>query len=219
MTLRLIALGTLALATAMHGVAFADHDHDDGGGRLEEHRRDRDDRVAWVEGRYEDREIRRVVPAITRDEWVPERREVVVVPAVTQEIRVPAVVERVWRPAVVERAWVPEVRERVRGAEGFQIRWDGHDVAFRVGGGRDEYRVVTPAHWEERCVSPAHYEDVVVRPERCETRIVVPERREVRVVEPAHMRTVVVCAERVEVTCERVWIPGRYEERGEHRRD
>jgi hypothetical protein len=219
MTKRRIAFLTLALAAAMPTAAFADPDHDDGRGRWEEHRRDRDDRVVWVQGRYEDREVRRVVPAVTRDEWVPERREEVVVPAVTEVVRVPAVVERVYVPAVVERVWVPEVRERVGDRGGIQIRWNGHGVDLSVGrDGCDEVRV-RPAHWEDRCVSPAHYEDRVVTPARCETRIIAPERREMRVVEAAHVRTVIVCAERVEFTRERVWIPGHYEQCRERRCD
>jgi hypothetical protein len=208
---RMLAVGTLALAAVLPGAAFADRDDgrcDEIGGRR-----------VWVEGRYEDRETRRVVPAITRDEWVPERREVVVVPAVTQEFRVPAVVERVYVPTVVERTWVPEVRERVYVPGRIEVRFDHHGVDFRgsTDGGYED-RVVRRGHWEDRCTTPAHYEDRVVTPERCETRIVVPERREVRV-EPAHMRTVVVCAERVEVTRERVWIPGHVEERRDLRRD
>jgi hypothetical protein len=206
-----IALSALTLASVFAGSAFADpKDHGRDGDR-DEHRRhddDRDQRGRYVPGHYEAREVRRVIPAVTREEWVPERREIVVIPAVTQEVKIPAVVERVWRPETRERVWVPETRERRRLADRIEVRFDRRGVDFSLG----DDCVVTPAHYETRCI-PAHYENVVVQPERCETRIVSPERREWRVVECAHMQTVVVCAERVECSTEYVWVPGCFEER------
>ena len=218
MTFRLIALGTLALATVLSGAAFADRDHDDGRGRDDRRHEDRHEWRVWIEGRYETREFRRVVPAVTRDEWVPDRYETVVIPAVTREVRIPAVVERVWIPEVHERVYVPAVVERVRVGGAIDIRFDRH--GFDFGGFRAphyETRVVREARYETRCI-PGRYEERVVRTERCETRVVVPERCERRLVERGHMRCVVVRAERVEVTCERVWIPGHHETRRDHRR-
>jgi hypothetical protein len=219
MTLRRVVLGALALATVLPGAAFADRDHHDGRGRDDRRHEEKHGRRTWIEGRYEIREIRRVVPAVTRTEWVPDRYETVVIPAVVREVRVPAVVERVWVPETRERVYVPAVTERVGVGARIDVRFDRHGFDF---GGLSlphyETRVVREARWETRCI-PGHFEERVVSVERCETRIVVPERCERRLVECGHWRTVIVCAERVEVACERVWIPGRYEERRDRRCD
>src|SRR6185295_18816296 len=135
------------------------------------------------------------------------RREIVVIPAVTQEVKIPAVVERRWVAETRERVWVPETRERRRIADRIEVRFDRHGLDVSLG----DDCVVTPAHYETRCI-PAHYENVVVCPARCETRVIEPERREWRVVECGRMRTVIVCAERVECSTEYVWVPACYEQ-------
>ncbi len=168
----------------------------------------------WVAGHMERRETRHVLPAVTREELVPERREVVVIPAVTREVVVPAVVERVYVPAVVQRVYVGEVRERVLVPGRFDVRIDRHGFEMRDWcAPHYEDRVVREGCYEDRCVTPAHYEDRVTCRERREVRVIVPERRETRVVEPARVRTVVVRPERVEVTVDHVWIPGHFETR------
>jgi len=218
MRTKLAALSALAFAAAFAPPAFADpdRDHDDRRRHHDERRRDDDDRrVRWIEGHYEDREVRRVIPAEMRSEWIADRYEDVVIPAVTQDVRIPAVVERVWVPEVRERVYVPAVTERVLVPARFDIRVSRHGIELGDASlPRYETRVVRDARYEERC-TPAHFEERVVQPERRETRIIVPQRCERRLVEAGHYATIVVCAERVEVTRERVWVPGCFEVRDE----
>ena len=158
----------------------------------------------WVQGHYESRQVRRVIPAQTREVCTPDRYEDVFIPAVTERVRVPAVTERVRRAPLYEKVWVPETRER-RWQHGY---WDlsGWNPAHY------EWRK-TPGHYEDRRIERDGFEDRVVRPERFETKIVVPARRESRLVERGTCRTVTVQPERVDVTYERVWIPGHWENR------
>jgi hypothetical protein len=215
MLLKLATLGSLAFVALAPAAAFADHERD---------QRGRDDKRAadfcedgsrvWVAGHFEVRDVQRVIPAVTRQEWVPDRVETVCIPAVTERVCIPAVTERVYCPAVTERRWVAD---RGRGdfvpgrydvgldSRGGQVRfWLGAHYEDRSRGG----------HYENVVVRPAHYETRIVSPERHEVRIVVPERHETRVVERGHYRTCVVRPERVECVKERVWVPGHFETRG-----
>ena len=232
MMTRMLTLTVLGLAAALPGAAFADHDRGDDRRRDDKHeqrgsdRRDdrREDRCeercddgtyrVWIAGHYERREMRRVIPAVVRQEWVPDRVEEICIPAVTERIRIPAVTERVHCPAVMERVWVPEVRERVRVPGRWDSRTDSAGCTYRVWvAAHDEVRVVREGRYEDRCVREARCEDRVVQPERWETRVICPERREVRVVEKGHFCTVVVRPERTEVCIEKVWIAGHWEKR------
>ena len=216
MRFRLVTTTTLAATLALSGVAAADHDADEKRAP-EMHGADAAACApafrVWVAGHYENRETVCVIPAITRQQWVPERCEEVCIPAVTERVRIPAVTERVYCPAVTERVWVPEVRERVWVPARWDTRTDRNGCTYSVWmAGHYETRVC-PGRCETRVVRAAHYEERVVRAECWETRIVQPERRETRVIERAHYETVVVRPERREVTVTRVWVPGCWETR------
>ena len=203
MLLRTVTLTALCLAAALPGAAAADD-----AAPAEQ------SWSVWVDAHVERRETRRVIPAETREVWVPERVEVRVIPAVTERVRLPAVVERVWCAAVVERCWVPEVRERTYVGGHSEERRDAHGCRYTVWiAGHYEDRVVCAGRYEDRCVRAGRWEDRVVSPERFEDRIVTPERRETRVIEAGHKETIVVRRERVEVTVEHVWVPGRWDTR------
>ena len=233
MMLKLVTAGTLSALALTSSVARADHGPDVDLGRVvdfidrlgdlfsgdsrrpegrREGRRDgRGDGRAWVEGHYENRETKRVVPAVTRQDWVPDRTEEVCIPAVTERVCVPAVTERVWCPPIVERVRVPEVRENRFIPGHYETRVDGRGCSCQVWvASHYENRVLRPGHYEERVVRPGRYETRVVKPECWETRVVTPERREIRVVERGHLVTVVVRPERCEVVTERVWVPGHW---------
>jgi hypothetical protein len=217
MRLRLVTTTTLAATLALGSVAAADHDADEM--RAPENRGADAAECApgvrvWVAGHYENRESTCVIPAITRQQWVPDRCEEVCIPAVTERVCVPAVTERVYCPEVTERAWVPETRERVWVPAHWDTRADRNGCTYSVWmAGHYETRIVCSGHYETRVVRPAHYETRVVRAESWEVRIVQPERRETRVVERGHFETVIVRPERREVTLERVWVPGHWETR------
>jgi hypothetical protein len=110
-----------------------------------------------------------------------ERRTLI--PAETRQERVPARYEEIVTPAVTERTWIPARVERVWVSKYFDF------------GG-----------WHS-----AHYEDKVLSPSHFETRILEPERRETRMISDAFWRTVVVRPAHYEVTDERVWVPGHWE--------
>jgi hypothetical protein len=174
----------------------------------------RPDSYVWVAGHMERRETRRVLPAVTEQQWVPDRVEEICIPAVTERVCIPAVVERVVVPAIVDRVFVPEVKERIDVPGHYDVRVDGKGCSYRVWvAAHREVRIVREAHFEERVVRAARTEDRVVCTERFETRIVKPECRETRVVEKGFFRTVVVRAERTELVVEKVWIPGHWENR------
>ena len=217
MRFRLVTTTTLAATLALSGVAAADHDADEKRAP-EMHGADA---VAyapafrvWVAGHYENRETTCVIPAITRERWLPRTTQDVCIPAVTERVRIPAVTERVFCPEVTERVWVPEVRERVWVPARWDTRTDSRGCRYSVWmAAHYEVRIVCAGHYETRVVRAAHYEEHVVRPEAWEVRIVQPERHETRVIEQGHFETVVVQAERREVTVTRVWVPGCWETR------
>jgi len=181
---KLFVLGALSLATVLPGIALADG--------------------VWVSGHYESRESRRVIPAETRQECLPDRYEDVRIPAVTERVRVPAMTERVRCAPMTEREWVPEQRERYWQHGCWDLSgWNPAHYEWRVKSG----------HYEERRVDRDCFEDRIVRPEQFATRIVVPERTESRLVERGFCRTVTVRPERVDVTYERVFVPGHWENR------
>ena len=207
---------TLAATLALAGTAAADRDDEktapqaQGAGAAECAPGYR----TWVAGHYEDRETSRVIPAITRQRWLPQTTQDVCIPAVTERVRVPAVTERVFCPEVTERVWAPEVRERVWVPAHWDTCTDSRGCRYSVWmAAHYEVRIVCAGHYETRVVRAAHYEEHVVRPEAWEVRVVQPERHETRVIEQGHFETVVVQAERREVTVERVWVPGHWEER------
>lgn len=203
----LATFAVLSLA-AFSSAAFADHDRDG------DRRFAFDDLGVWVGGHFEIRETKRVIPAVVRQEWVPERREEVCIPAVTEKVCVPAVTERVYVPAVVQRREIPEVRERQFVPGHYEFSVDFRGCSFRVWiEGHYETRVVSPARCEQVQISAARYEVRVVVPAHDEIRVVVPERRECRVVEAGHFCTVVVSPERTEVCRDKVWVPGHWETR------
>ena len=238
MMLRLVTLAALGLGVAVPAMADPDHDGHDRDGRDHEAREhygrgrdDHDDRAkwddhdrgddyrVWVEGHVEKRETRIVTPAVIRQDWVPDRLEEYVTPAVTERVRIAAVTERVWCPAVMDRYWVPEVRERVLVPGHYDVRIDAKGREYRVWVGKhNEDRIVREGRFEERLVREGFYEERIVTPERWQTRVITPERREVRCVEKAHYQTVIVRPERTEVTVEKVWVPGRWEIRPAHPR-
>lgn len=194
-------LGACLLGAPFCALALAGPDSND---RAERAPVQASDRV-WVDGHYERTETRRTLPAEVRSEWVPDRYEVIDIPAVTERVRVAAVVERVRAAPIVERTWVPPVRERY-WQHGY---WD-------LSGWRPaqwDTRVVRRGHYAERVIDAGTWEDRVVRPERWERRIVVPAREERRIVEKGYARTVTVRPERVDVIVERVWIQGHWEDR------
>src|SRR5262245_18825703 len=99
----------------------------------------------WVEGHYESRELRELVPEQTRRAWVPARHEGVRVPERTGRVYVPPVIRRVRLPGVTERVWVPDETGR---------RWQHAYLDL------DGWH---PGHWEDRVVRRGHWEDRVVR--------------------------------------------------------
>ena len=224
MAIRTLLLTVLGLAAAVPaGLVVAEDAKQDGaspaqsapaetspGGRSEQPTDTRD--CVWVGGHFERRESRRVLPAVVRKEWVPDRCEEIVTPAVTERVVVPAVTETVHVPRVIERRWVPEVRERTWVPPHVEIQLDakGCEVRVRISG-HYETRIVRQGAFEDRVVREAHDEIRIVVPERCEVRVVTPERRETRVIEPGHFREVVVRPERTEVLVERTWVPGHWE--------
>ena len=215
---RLVTKTTTLVATlALCGVAAADHDDDENQGPQNRGADAADcapESRVWVAGHYENRESSCVVPAITRQQWVPHTTQEVCIPAVTERVRIPAVTERVYCPEVTERVWTPEVRERVWVPARWATRTDGNGCRYSVyESAHYEIRVVCPARYETRVVRAAHYEEHVVRPEAWEVRIVQPERRETRAIEQGHFETVIVRPERRDVTVERVYVPGHWETR------
>ena len=214
---RLMTTTALVATFALGSAATAD---DDDGREQGHEQRGADAAVyapsqrVWIAGHYENRETSRVIPAITRQQWLPQRYEEVVIPAVTERVCIPAVTERVYCPEVTERVFLPEIRERVWVPARWDTRTDQYGRRFSVWmGSHCETRVVREGRYETRVISDAHYETRVVRPEAWEVRIVQPERRETRVIEQGHFVTVVVRPERRDVTVERVWVPGHWEAR------
>lgn len=217
MRLRLVTTTALFATFALCGAAAADEDE---GGKLGHEQRGADaadcapSQRVWIAGHYENRETSCVIPAITRQQWLPQTCEEIVIPAVTERVCIPAVTERVYCPEVTERVYRPEVRERVWVPSQWYTRTDTNGCRCSVWmPGHYETRVVCEGRYETRVISAAHYETRVVRQEAWEVRIVQPERRETRVVEQGHFVTVVVRPERRDVTVERVWVPGRWETR------
>lgn len=186
---RPLFLATLGLAAVLPGAAFVESAHAEN---------------VWVSGHYESRQVRRVLPAETKEVCTPDRYEDVFIPAVTERVRVPAVTERVPCAPVYEKTWLPPMRERYWQHGYWDLSgWNPAHYEWRHTRGR----------YVERKVERDCFEDRVVRPARVETRVVVPERRESRLVERGSCTTVTVRPERVEVTYEKVWIPGHWENR------
>jgi hypothetical protein len=229
---KMLTLGGLGLGALTPVAAFADRDGDDRDhrdrheerrdDRRDDHRdgrRDEDSAPVWISGHVEARESRSVIPAVVRQEWVPDRVEEVCIPAVTERICIPAVTERVCRPAVVRRVWVPELRESTFIPGHYEVRRDDRGCECRVWiDAHYEVRIVRAGRFEDRVVREACEETRIVEPERVEIRVVTPERREVRVVQRGYFASVVVCPERCEVTVERVWVPGHWESRSDRPR-
>jgi hypothetical protein len=114
-----------------------------------------DEERRWVQGHFETRETKTLIPAVTRQERVPARFEETVVPAVT---------ERVWIPPVTERVW----RRGHYGLDGWR-RARFEERIIRPG--RWETRIVAPERRESRMVADAYWRTVVVTPEHYATSI------------------------------------------------